>query len=152
MTSPQPPNNGDGQYTPGTIPNPFSLNQVEGAGVPTPQQVGGAIGSMITGAIGLKAGGINIFLNTLFYGMVTAIGLWFLYSGLKMIVTEVPGATGARDVLTKPFKAVGLAGIGSGFALQRGLSHGAGLDKLVGGGIKSGTHGVGNKLLSAAAP
>jgi hypothetical protein len=99
MTAPAPDPNGDGQYTPGTIPNPFSLNQVEGAGVPTPQQIGGAIGKAITGGLGLKVNLINIVLNTLLYGMIAAGGVYLTYKGLRLLVNEVTGAPGAASYI-----------------------------------------------------
>lgn len=166
MSSPNPPAPPGGSGLGTQIAN--GLNSIAGApsvndsnssglgnatnGNPSSATVGGAVGSLLTGALGLKVNTINIILNTVFYAGVTTMGIWFLYSGLKMLVKEVPGAPGASKVLTAPFKAVGALGLGAGFAAQKslpvvskGLAHGAKLDKLVGGK-------VGNGLLSAAAP
>lgn len=102
MTSPAPPPSG--QYTPGTIPNPLSPSQDAGA-------VAAAISGVVQGIVGTKLGQVsnllNIALNTLLYGSITALGLYMTYKGLRLLATEIPGAEGVANTLTAPIRKVG---------------------------------------------
>ena len=165
MTTPDPPPGGPNIGT--QISN--LLNGISGApqvnnnnslglgnatnGNPSDQTVGGAIGGLITQGLGIKVNLINIVLNPIFYGAITALGVFIVLKGLRLIVNEVPGAPGVSgvigDTLSAPFgvaKSIGMFAATDGLSgVNWGLSKGASLDKAVGAR-------AGNRLLNAATP
>jgi hypothetical protein len=109
-------------------------NNLNPAGVAN--AVGGAVGSLVTGALGIKANTFNIILNTLFYGTLSGVGVWLMYKGLTILASDVPGAAGVQDVLGAPLRGVkrvgsGAVGVGK-FAATDGLSAGVSVAKFSG--------------------
>lgn len=69
--------------------------------------VGGAVGALTQATKFFTLSTLNILLNNLVYAAIAAIGLYMFFKGLNMIVSEVPGAAGVRNVVTAPVHAVG---------------------------------------------
>lgn len=135
--NPAPPGQGNGGLF-GGLPNDIAnvLNTLSGQPQSTgndalnsgdnlvaPGTVGGAIGSLVTGALGLKTNTFNIILNNLFYALIAGVGLYVFVKGLLLIVTEIPGAQGVGQVIGNPIRSVasGAKTVGM-FAATDGLS------------------------------
>lgn len=104
------------------------------------QSAAGVAGGLLSGLFGIKQNTINVFLNTTFYAIVGAVGLWLTYRGLTLIVQEIPGAPGAGSIIGDvPGKlARGTANVGK-FVTTDGLSSVGTAAKTVGRKVKGGT-------------